>query len=673
MKKLFRKGMLALMTLASATIMSASAWAEDCTITIQTGQEGPVLDIMRGEWQVEKKTETGNPVEIGVFLLAELETIDGVPTYVVNEDYKTWEATYEKTVDFDFLNKEYGEDITAYNEAVREAMPVLGEYGKKNADKAVKTAIPNEAGNFVYDKLTPGWYIMAQTKGFEVAEVQPMLAPFPYKLNNRLVYILEAPAKYDLRKGALIMNKICSTEAEKPIRLEGAKFELEMKDAEGNWKQLAVLPATDANGQSPLKDLPLGIYRFREVTAPKGYKWDGKTVEFAIAQSGKIEVIEGMYVPIEGAIEKEFENEKANENTLEVTKKMQYALIDPETMAMLGIPIQVKTADIYVALFDDQACTNRVSDVKLIHIEGDDSGKAVFDNLEEGEVYYLAETDELGVRKDGGYAELVDQTLEYKPSYLWESSMPKVEAKEGENLLEFANNFLEWPRGHSVDGKLKVTKQVLNAQKQTVFAKDLPEGEKGIFYAGIFEVDENGEYTLAGNLTKENKEPVSNPVVLDLHKADQTTGIVESDMIVVHISDDVLDENGNPVTKTYAVMETDSTGKPIADKPAFIYDVDINGADLAEVVYSTDPESPALEYQVDIKNKLKTTVTPTPTVSVTPQITPTKPASSGGGGSYGGKSAVQTGDTTPWLAYVLTLVAAAVVVIGAVIFLKKRK
>lgn len=661
MKNFFRKGMLTLTMLLLTLFMSFMVLAEDGSITIPTGKKGIVLKIMQGEWEEEGETVTADPVTMSMYLLADLQTIDGVPTYVLNPALKG----LEESANLEFLNKEYGDDLAAYNKAVQEAMPAIEAFCQENVGAALMNAIPDKNGNYVYTGLGRGWYVMVQTSGEEIAEFESMLAPLPYKdKSGEMVSALILKAKGELKKGALILNKVCSTEGKEPIYLEGAKFLLESQNDDGEWRQIGFLPITNENGQTPLKSLPLGRYRIKEVTAPKGYVWRDDEEEFIISCAGDIESVKGKFVPIDGAVECEFENEKAKDNTLEVTKKMQYLSIDPQTGAMLGIPIEVKEADIYVALFEDEACTNRISDVKTIHIEGSDSGKVIFDAIKTGETYYLAETDEYGIRKDGGYLEFVDEKIEYKPSYLWEGKMPSVIGEDGEAVLEFANNFLKWPDHYSVDGKLWITKQVLNPQKQTVFAKDLPAGEDGIFYAGIFEKDASGKLILVTDL--DQTQP--NPVPLDLHDADPATGIVTSDVIVLHLADSI--KEGEIVTKEYTVMETDKEGNPIAGKPNFIYNVDIDGGELVEIEYSTDPNSPALEYQVDIKNQMKPTVTPTGG----PQITPTKPASPGsGGGSYGGKSAVQTGDTTPWLAYVLTLVAAAAVVIVAVIFIKKRK
>lgn len=68
-----------------------------------------------------------------------------------------------------------------------------------------------------------------------------------------------------------------------------------------------------------------------------------------------------------------------------------------------GNPTDAK-ATYYTALFEDEALTKRITDVKAIVLDGEDCGSVTFENLAIGATYYVAETDVSGnILESGDY------------------------------------------------------------------------------------------------------------------------------------------------------------------------------------------------------------------------------------------------------------------------------
>lgn len=71
------------------------------------------------------------------------------------------------------------------------------------------------------------------------------------------------------------------------VRLSGAVFKLEAQQPDGSWETVAGSASltSDENGLIEAADLPMGSYRFVEVSAPEGYELETEPIEFALDET----------------------------------------------------------------------------------------------------------------------------------------------------------------------------------------------------------------------------------------------------------------------------------------------------------------------------------------------------------------------------------------------------
>jgi hypothetical protein len=124
-------------------------------------------------------------------------------------------------------------------------------------------------------------------------------------------------------------------------------------------------------------------YRLVEISAPSGYKF-AKDISFTAKENDKV-VMSDVAKPKD-----QKENAKVS-----VTKQ----LICDGTI--LGAEDQV----FYVALYEDSACTYRVTEIKAIEFKMASEVTVTFDGLEPGTTYYLGESDQNGSSIVSGQAD----------------------------------------------------------------------------------------------------------------------------------------------------------------------------------------------------------------------------------------------------------------------------
>ena len=377
--------------------------------------------------------------------------------------------------------------------------------------------------------------------------------------------------------------------------------------------------------------LVAGTYILKEVSAPFGYLM-ADPITFTVGLDGKLSSkAEGAVSNDENkavVIMKDVAKEKSVSSSISVTKRLK---------TVAGEDILAADQTFYVALYADQECTQRVSDVKALTFKMDSVSTVTFTDLAIDTTYYIGECTADGVNYLRG------QTADGTTYTAMFSNGNSVEtgSNGGNKAVEFENRFVKFPDGFYKEALLNLTKQLKNSD-----GKDKNSDET--FYAGIFA---DKDYTKLSDQVSQNIVPLN------------LNGNSSADaQIKVAIAD-----GGST---TLYVTEVDADGKPVENADSFEYDLSV---DTESITFNESNKSASVtlvnqeraededEETEEEEIKEKTTKnTPTPTSSVTP----TKSTQT--------TNAVKTGDNTPIGIFVVLLIA-AIAVIGGGIYLKRRK
>lgn len=431
----------------------------------------------------------------------------------------------------------------------------------------------------------------------------------------------------------VVVNKV--DESGNPV--SGAK--LTVKDSEGNVLRgddgsATYLFTTTAEAYE-LKRIPVGDYYLCEVEAPDGYEVAADapfTVTGKADESATVTMVD--------------KRETTTEADLTVTKTIT---------DISGFPLMA-TGTFYVALFSDEACTQRVSSVKELVFEGSVSASVTFSNLEKGKTYYVSETDEAGEALIAGSVDDKTFVADYP-----DGQTVSIEPNRPHTEFAFKNMFYELPVNYYYYGNLKITKQT--------FRGNQPYATDDVFYACVFE---DAEHT----------QRLGDVIELAMYGGSET-----SETIQVAIGNEI------GATKTYYVAETDEDGNVLENSPELEFKVSV---DKTEVSLKATEDGSIPEVTVTIKNEFyeeetetetepettpetepETTpttepeTTPTTEPETTPQTTPPGTPPSSDNPPSGN---VRTGDETPVAQIaVVFVVAGAAVILLVVTGTRKRK
>ena len=290
-------------------------------------------------------------------------------------------------------------------------------------------------------------------------------------------------------------------------------------------------------------------------------------------------------------------------------------------LTVLGEKVFAVDETFYVALFSDEACKKRVTEIKALEFKKASSSTVTFEDIDIGRTYYVGE-----VNSDGEVilnGKVKDGTL-FAANFNKGKSV-SVEKPDGSGTIVFENTFREIPPGFYREGVLNITKKLLGVDGEALESDET-------FYAGIF-ADE-AHTTLSDKVTR-------NVVALALNGG---SSVSESDSVVcepgkkttLYVTE--VTSDGTPVGKSFGYTVTVDNGEVTLDESNMSADVTITNQEQEETESEFESESESESEAV-------------------------KPTA----------KSVKTGDNTPITRYVLLALAAIALAMMAAAMRRRRR
>lgn len=298
--------------------------------------------------------------------------------------------------------------------------------------------------------------------------------------------------------------------------LAGAKFEIAGVQEDGvEIEKIEWI----SDGTSKTISLKPGTYTLEETAAPDGYSTIQNKVTFTVDKDGKVIVTESAKITVNG---KEISEVSTEENEITVKDTLKGSSITV-TKNLVHQALSAIDATFYVALCNDEACTERVSEVKAIEFKNASASTVSFTDVQVGKTYYVAECDEEGNALTSGT--LAGATF---LATFTQGNKATVEQENGSTIIYLTNEFLTIPDGFYKEGKLTITKKLLGVDGKAKKGTDK-------FYAGIFMDKELTELANADIVS-------ANLVELDLNNASEASqtikfGVANDETLTFYIKD----------------------------------------------------------------------------------------------------------------------------------------
>ena len=369
-------------------------------------------------------------------------------------------------------------------------------------------------------------------------------------------------------------------------------------------------------------------YTLHEMTAPDGYDLTEDTT-FVLKEDRTIDADKTTAASKDGVLLVEDTKTAQTDKAIEVTKKLG---------TIFGNTLSAEDATYYVALYADEACTKRVSNVKALEFKNASSSTVTFENLKEDTTYYVGECTADGTSYKAGTTE---DGVRYTVNF-GDGNRVTIEKADGTKEVHFDNVFLTIPDGYNVDASLRIVKKVVDVDGN---AKETNE----TFYAGLFA---DKECTTLSDAVSEN--------IIELNM----NGSSETDVEIT-----VPLYPAGTVVNLY-VAEVDKDGNLVTNDDKFAYDVKVTDGEVTLDAQNDTAEVTITNSETSEEESESETETESESESETESEKQTETESKGKKPTNQTTTAAKTGDNTPIGALAGALAVSAAVI---VVYIRRRR